>query len=419
MSVDVALGEALIEITNANLTPSETYLVYFHNDATVNVTVPTADATNPRIDIICLRVDVSTDPDASADNVAIIELVQGTPAGSPSAPSTPSNAIKLAEVSVPASDTTISSGQITDSRTYVTMDSSVLADVAREADVIKKGRAAFTDFSELTVSSGAITATQVLHTVDTESDAASDDLDTITAQVGDGEIIVLFAENASRVVTLKHGTGNITMVDSSDFALDSAAKSITLIHKDSTWYELARGVGNTGSGVTTLGTVTAASSSVGASDTNENVMAPTWTGSNSIPANSLAVGDTIRVRISGLYRLDSGVLRFRMKIGGSDMGEFADNSVTNAIHAYDLDLYFNVRSIGASGSIWPMGHAHFGNPDETDYSHDLAAGTHIGAITVDTTSALAITVAALFTASDSDHSANVQGGLISKEPSPA
>ncbi len=131
MSVDVALGKALIEITNTNVAHGKTYKVYFDSDATENISITTADGTHPRIDRICLRVDVVTDPNGNASNIAIIEAIAGTPAGSPSAPSEPSNAITLALVSVPASDTTISTGQITDSRTYADIASTILANIAR------------------------------------------------------------------------------------------------------------------------------------------------------------------------------------------------------------------------------------------------------------------------------------------------
>lgn len=131
MSVDVAAGDAIIEITNTNLTPSKTYKVYFNSDAVKTLTVTTADPTNPRKDRVILEVLVNANPNAAASNVASMRIVAGTPAGSPSAPAEPSNAITLAIIDVPAGDTTISTGQITDSRTYVTLKSSVLADVAR------------------------------------------------------------------------------------------------------------------------------------------------------------------------------------------------------------------------------------------------------------------------------------------------
>ena len=75
-----------------------------------SVGIDTADGTNPRIDIVC--VDDTGAIVSSAEDAAC----KGTAAPSPSAPSTPTGYVLLAEVSVPASDTTIESGQITDMR---------------------------------------------------------------------------------------------------------------------------------------------------------------------------------------------------------------------------------------------------------------------------------------------------------------
>jgi len=86
---------------------------------TTNVDIPAADPSNPRIDLICVKIDTGASPDATASNVASLVNIEGTPSASPSAPSVPANHLKLAEVSVPASDTTIENGQITDYRTFV------------------------------------------------------------------------------------------------------------------------------------------------------------------------------------------------------------------------------------------------------------------------------------------------------------
>lgn len=132
MSVDVALGRAIIEITNTNVAHGKTYKVWFDSDATENISVTTADATNPRKDRLVLRVDVATDPNGNASNIAIIELLAGTPAGSPSAPAEPSNALTLAIVDVPAGDTAITTSQITDSRTYCKLADGVLGNITRQ-----------------------------------------------------------------------------------------------------------------------------------------------------------------------------------------------------------------------------------------------------------------------------------------------
>lgn len=89
------------------------------------------------------------------------------------------------------------------------------------------GTFAFPDKSELTIASGAITITGPAHTVDTQSDASTDDLDTINGG-SDGEIVVLSPENASRTVILKNGTGNITTPDGSDIELTGTQSAVIL-----------------------------------------------------------------------------------------------------------------------------------------------------------------------------------------------
>lgn len=95
--------------------------------------------------------------------------------------------------------------------------------------------------SSKTIATGAITlslpyqAIQVI-VVDTESAAASDDLDTITGGVF-GQILVLKAANSARTVVVKDGT-NIKCAG--DHSLDNEEDTITLIKDSSTWRELAR-----------------------------------------------------------------------------------------------------------------------------------------------------------------------------------
>lgn len=106
--------------------------------------------------------------------------------------------------------------------------------------------------TELTIASGAIVppdgAGGGVHTVDTEGNVASDDLETITiTNTGEGRFLILRAENASRVVTLKHAhgsAGQMLMYDSADFVLDALDKWI-MFHLESTddWVEVMRGYG--------------------------------------------------------------------------------------------------------------------------------------------------------------------------------
>lgn len=111
MRVEVSAGTIFVPGT---ITASEQLLYACRNDGTVELVVPAADPTNPRIDLVVARVYDSNY--AGASNEWALEIVAGTPAGSPSAPVTPENSIVLAELDVAANETTITSGEITDRR---------------------------------------------------------------------------------------------------------------------------------------------------------------------------------------------------------------------------------------------------------------------------------------------------------------
>lgn len=114
MSVRVASGwAAIVGTTQANM---GTYVGY--NDAQVTLTITTANPTNPRIDLVCMTVNDSF-YSGSTNNV-VLQVVAGTPAGSPVAPSLPANSISLATVAVAAGALSINSGNITDTRVLVT-----------------------------------------------------------------------------------------------------------------------------------------------------------------------------------------------------------------------------------------------------------------------------------------------------------
>ena len=126
-----------------------------------------------------------------------------------------------------------------------------------------QGVVAFTS-SELTIASGSITATRTHHTVDTESDAATDDLDTIAVgSVPDGAVLYLGQNNASRDVTVKHGTGNIFLQRGGDYTLDDSNHRLELIRDGANWYEVGQRVAgqivqavHTTSGTLVTGTTT-------------------------------------------------------------------------------------------------------------------------------------------------------------------
>ena len=114
LSVVVDSGwAAIVGTTQANM---GTYVTY--NDASVVLSLTTADPTNPRVDLVCATVN-----DAyytGALNNVILQVVAGTPAGSPVAPALPANSITLATVAVGAGATAITNANITDTRVLVT-----------------------------------------------------------------------------------------------------------------------------------------------------------------------------------------------------------------------------------------------------------------------------------------------------------
>lgn len=111
MSVNVTAGQAVIGRTSS--TPADYWIAESPN-ASTNLVIATSDPTNPRIDIVCITINDAQY--SGGTNSAVLQVVTGTPAGSPVQPSTPNNSILLATVAVAASAATIVNANITDKR---------------------------------------------------------------------------------------------------------------------------------------------------------------------------------------------------------------------------------------------------------------------------------------------------------------
>lgn len=96
------------------------------------------------------------------------------------------------------------------------------------------------DGSTLTISSGEVTISSTYHTIDTESAAATDNLDYIYGPSFNGQLLMLRAANSARTVVLKDGTGNLKLAG--DMSLDNAEDTITLLYdlNNDLWYEITR-----------------------------------------------------------------------------------------------------------------------------------------------------------------------------------
>jgi hypothetical protein len=110
MTVLVAAGAVYVE--GSESATQGGYFVY--NDAQTVVTVPAANATNPRIDIIGVRIEDSEY--SGANNTAAIVLVSGVAAASPVEPTLPANFMTICRVDVAASAVSITNANITDRR---------------------------------------------------------------------------------------------------------------------------------------------------------------------------------------------------------------------------------------------------------------------------------------------------------------
>ncbi len=94
------------------------------------------------------------------------------------------------------------------------------------------------DSTTQVIDGGVITLTRFgLITVDTEGAAATDDLDTINGSIY-GAVIVLRQAADTRDVTVKDGTGNLSLAG--DCAFTDADDTITLVGTGTGWLEMCR-----------------------------------------------------------------------------------------------------------------------------------------------------------------------------------
>lgn len=139
------------------------------------------------------------------------------------------NIASLGAISIKKQDgtTDLAANDITTTRdTFLRYDSSgggklLLTQGGEVVDTLQ-----YTTPTEKTISTGIITVDQTLHSVDTEGDAASDDLVTISG-MSEGQVLILEIENTSREVVIKD-TGNIDL-HSTEFFLKNAGDRIAFI----------------------------------------------------------------------------------------------------------------------------------------------------------------------------------------------
>ena len=110
-------------------------------------------------------------------------------------------------------------------------------------DIVSSGNLTTNSFlnlnptTELTIASGTITATKSFHTVDTQSNAATDDLTTINGGTV-GKMLIITAEDDARDVIVRDDSGNIALIG--DFTMDNSQDKLAMIFDGTNWLELFR-----------------------------------------------------------------------------------------------------------------------------------------------------------------------------------
>ena len=96
----------------------------------------------------------------------------------------------------------------------------------------------------LTIASGSITPIQAYHIIDTESGAATDELDLIDpSNLGDGRIVILSIADASRVIIIKNGyggTGQMFTADGLNATLSAPKAFIAFVRNGTYFREIFR-----------------------------------------------------------------------------------------------------------------------------------------------------------------------------------
>lgn len=128
-----------------------------HQAAAELVPIAASDPTNDRIDRVIARV-YDDEADSSGNDYGDIEVLQGTPAGSPSAPALPNGAISLATILVQNGVTAITDADITDLRAVPTLREGLVPDTGRFLGYaqVTSGQSGITSVTDLTSLSVAV-----------------------------------------------------------------------------------------------------------------------------------------------------------------------------------------------------------------------------------------------------------------------
>jgi hypothetical protein len=114
MSVKVSPGTIYIENSSWVQNGNETHYFQCFSTEIENLNINSNSSGSERVDLICAKIDKVNDPGDYGELAFTLVAVEGTAGGG--VPATPANHQKLAEIAVASGATSITSGDITDSR---------------------------------------------------------------------------------------------------------------------------------------------------------------------------------------------------------------------------------------------------------------------------------------------------------------
>lgn len=124
LSVDVAKGEAFVLASSYIYGTQDQAIFSVSSSATEAVAITSNSSGNPRIDLICFKVDTAATPGVQGVAAGSLVAVAGTPAATPAPPAVPANHLILAQVAVANGASVISNAEITDRRIQATQKQS-------------------------------------------------------------------------------------------------------------------------------------------------------------------------------------------------------------------------------------------------------------------------------------------------------
>jgi hypothetical protein len=152
MTVNVAAGGAWVAGT---ISVPQQGNYFYYNPGTVNLSIANNVSGNPRLDAVCLTVKDS-DFSGSVDNPGLLQVITGTPSGSPVLPTLPANSLLLSQISVASGAGSIVTGNIAN-----------VAPLASPLGGVRGNPCARMDMSSLQGSITQNTWTQVIHLAST------------------------------------------------------------------------------------------------------------------------------------------------------------------------------------------------------------------------------------------------------------